>query len=83
MMTATRSGVSGTGLTTPTNAKGSPMDKDRIKGSIDQAKGTVKEVVGKALGDAKLKADGQADKIKGKIENAVGGAKDAVRDASK
>jgi uncharacterized protein YjbJ (UPF0337 family) len=56
------------------------MDKDRIKGMADQAKGAVKETVGKALGDAKLKIDGKADKLKGKVENAVGGAKDALRD---
>lgn len=57
------------------------MDKDRIKGVGDQAKGAVKEAIGKATGDAKLSAEGGADKVKGKIENAVGGAKDALRDA--
>ncbi len=55
------------------------MDKDRIKGAAKQAKGAVKVVVGKAIGDSKLQADGQADKLKGKMQNAVGGAKDAVR----
>ena len=58
------------------------MDKDRIKGAIDQAKGAVKDTVGKAIGDPKLQADGKADKLKGKIESAVGGVKDAVRDAT-
>jgi uncharacterized protein YjbJ (UPF0337 family) len=57
------------------------MDKDRIKGMADQAKGAAKETAGKVLGDAKLQADGKADKTKGKIENAVGGLKDTVRDA--
>jgi uncharacterized protein YjbJ (UPF0337 family) len=56
------------------------MNKDRIKGMADQAKGAVKETVGKALGDTKLKIDGKADKLKGKVENAIGGAKDALRD---
>ena len=55
------------------------MDKDRIKGIADQAKGTVKTIAGKALGDAKLKTEGEADKVKGKVENAIGGAKDAIR----
>jgi uncharacterized protein YjbJ (UPF0337 family) len=54
-------------------------DKDRIKGSAKQAKGTVKEVVGKVVGDAKLQSEGKADKIKGKIQNAVGGLKDTLR----
>lgn len=58
------------------------MDKDRIEGAANQAKGAIKEVAGKMAGDAKLKAEGAADKAKGKIQNAVGGAKDALRDAS-
>ena len=55
------------------------MDKDRIKGIADQAKGTAKTIAGKVLGDAKLKTEGEADKVKGKVENAIGGAKDALR----
>jgi uncharacterized protein YjbJ (UPF0337 family) len=57
------------------------MDKDRVAGSANQAKGAVKEAVGKMTGDTKLKAEGAADKAKGKIQNAIGGAKDALRDA--
>jgi uncharacterized protein YjbJ (UPF0337 family) len=56
------------------------MDKDRINGSANQAKGAVKETVGKAIGDTKLQTEGAADKLKGKVQSAVGGAKDAVRD---
>jgi uncharacterized protein YjbJ (UPF0337 family) len=59
------------------------MDKDRIAGAGNQAKGAVKEAAGKIVGDAKLEAEGKADKAKGKIQNAVGGAKDAARDALK
>jgi uncharacterized protein YjbJ (UPF0337 family) len=55
------------------------MDKDRIKGSAEQAKGTVKEGVGKVFGDKKLENEGKADKVAGKVENAVGGLKDALR----
>jgi uncharacterized protein YjbJ (UPF0337 family) len=55
------------------------MDKDRIKGSAEQAKGKVKEVAGKATGDAKLEGEGKADKMKGKVDNAVGGVKDTLR----
>jgi uncharacterized protein YjbJ (UPF0337 family) len=56
------------------------MDKDRIKGMGDQAKGGLKEAAGKVTGDTKLQAEGKADKLKGKVENAIGGAKDAIRD---
>jgi len=59
------------------------MDKDRIAGSAKQAKGAIKEVAGKALGDSKLVAEGKSDKAEGKIQNAVGGLKDAVKDALK
>ena len=55
------------------------IDKDRIEGSARQAKGTVKEVVGKVTGDAKLEAEGKADKAAGKVQNAIGGLKDTLR----
>ena len=55
------------------------MDKDRIKGSAEQAKGQVKEVVGKVLGDSKLESEGKGDQVKGKVQNAIGGIKDTLR----
>ena len=55
------------------------MDKDRIEGSAEQAKGKVKEVAGKVTGDAKLEGEGKADQVKGKVQNAVGGIKDTLR----
>jgi uncharacterized protein YjbJ (UPF0337 family) len=55
------------------------MDKDRVEGSLEQAKGKVKEVAGKVTGDAKLEGEGKADQVAGKVQNAVGGLKDAVR----
>ena len=59
------------------------MDKERIKGAAQQAKGNIKEAAGKMTGDPKLRAEGKADKAEGKIRNAVGGVKDAVRDAAR
>jgi uncharacterized protein YjbJ (UPF0337 family) len=55
------------------------MDKDRIAGTVRQAKGAVKQGIGKVTGDAKTEAEGAAEKTAGKIQNAVGGAKDAIR----
>ena len=55
------------------------MDKDRIKGSVKQAKGAVKEAAGKATGDSKLESEGRADKVAGKVQNAIGGIKDSLR----
>jgi uncharacterized protein YjbJ (UPF0337 family) len=55
------------------------MDKDRVEGSAEQAKGKVKEVAGKVLGDKKTETEGKVDEVKGKAQNAAGGLKDAVR----
>ena len=57
------------------------MDKDRIEGAAKQAKGAIKEAVGKAVGDGKLQAEGKADKAEGKLQNTVGGLKDTLRKA--
>ncbi len=57
------------------------MDKDRVEGAGHQAKGTVKEAVGKMTGDTKTEASGAAEKAAGKVQNTAGGVKDAVRDA--
>ena len=59
------------------------MDKDRIEGSLHQAKGKIKETFGKVTGDAKTEAEGNAEKAAGKVQNTVGGVKDAVREAGK
>ena len=55
------------------------MNKDRIVGPAKEIKGSVKETIGKAVGDAKLQSDGKADKVDGKVQNAVGGLKDALK----
>jgi uncharacterized protein YjbJ (UPF0337 family) len=55
------------------------VDKDRIQGSAEQAKGKVKEVVGKVTGDSKLESEGKADQLKGKVQNAMGRLKDTLR----
>jgi len=55
------------------------MNRDRIVGTAKQAKGAIKKAAGKAVGDAKLVAEGKSDKAEGKVQNAVGGAKDALK----
>ncbi len=59
------------------------MDKNRIVGAAKEAKGATKETIGKAIGDAKLQADGKADQAEGKLQNAIGGVHDALRALSK
>jgi len=58
------------------------MDKNRVEGSGDQAKGNLKQAAGHLTGDEKLKHEGKADEAGGKVKNAVGGAVDAVKDAA-
>lgn len=55
------------------------VDKNRVSGAADKAKGAVKEAAGKVTGDAKLKAEGKADKAKGAVKSAVGGVADAAK----
>jgi uncharacterized protein YjbJ (UPF0337 family) len=50
----------------------------RLSGQII---GSVKQTVGKALGDPKLRQDGKADVLKGKVRSTVGGIKDLIREA--
>ena len=56
------------------------MDKNRIEGSADKAKGSIKDTAGKVLGNDRLRAEGQADKIKGEIKKTVGEAADKTRE---
>ena len=59
------------------------MDDDRVKGAAQNVKGKIKEGLGHAVGDEKLKAEGRADQVAGKIRNAVGGVKDAIREGDR
>ena len=59
------------------------MDKDRVAGAAHEVKGSVKEAIGKAAGDAKLQSDGKSEKTAGKIQNAIGGMKDTLRNMVK
>ena len=55
------------------------MDKDRIAGAANKAKGAVKDALGSATGDTRMQAGGKADKAKGSLQGALGRAKDEVR----
>ena len=57
---------------------------DEIRGKIDQAKGDVKERIGRATGDPDLEDEGAGERISGNIEEGVGRARrktgEALRD---
>lgn len=59
------------------------MDKDRVKGTMDDAAGRVKRQVGEWTGNTNTQVEGAAQQVKGKVEKAVGQAKDAARDAER
>jgi uncharacterized protein YjbJ (UPF0337 family) len=54
------------------------MNRDRVKGAIDQAVGRSKRKVGALAGDTPLQVEGMIQQVKGKVETAWGKAKDAV-----
>jgi uncharacterized protein YjbJ (UPF0337 family) len=57
------------------------VDKDRVKGAIDDAAGRAKRQVGEWTGDTDAQVEGTVQQIKGKAEKALGSVKDAARDA--
>ena len=57
------------------------MDKNRISGTANKVKGTMKDAVGSATGDTGMRAGGKMDKTKGSVQSAIGCAKDAARGA--
>ena len=58
------------------------MNKDQVKGRAEQAKGAVKEVAGKVVGNRNLEAEGQIDKTTGKAQATYGDVKEDVKDAA-
>ena len=57
------------------------MNKDQIKGRVEQAKGSVKETTGKAIGNPNLRDQGTVDKAAGKAQATYGDAKEKVKSA--
>lgn len=52
---------------------------DKIKGAANEAIGNVKQGIGKATDNDRLRAEGKAQEVKGEAQQAVGKAKDAVK----
>jgi uncharacterized protein YjbJ (UPF0337 family) len=57
------------------------MDKDQVKGAINDAAGRAKRQVGEWTGDTDAQLEGAAQQIKGKAQKAWGDVKEAARDA--
>ncbi|MGN8116325.1 CsbD family protein [Labrys sp. 22185] len=52
---------------------------DKVKGIANKVAGSVKEGVGKAVGNQEMEAEGAIQKAKGEIQEAKGKVKDAVK----
>ncbi len=55
------------------------MDKDRIKGEIEEIKGDVKQRIGGATKDRSTQAEGFVEEQKCKLQGGVGKMKDEAR----
>ncbi len=55
------------------------MNDDQVKGRVDQATGSVKETVGKAVGNPSLESEGATDKTAGKTQASYGDLKEDVK----
>ena len=54
------------------------MDKNTVKGTIDDAAGRAKRQLGEWTGDVNAQASGAAQQVKGKMEKAAGAVRDAA-----
>jgi uncharacterized protein YjbJ (UPF0337 family) len=49
--------------------------KDKVEGTLHEAKGKVKEMTGEITDNPKLKAEGTSEKIAGKVQEKIGEVK--------
>ena len=62
------------------NHGGGIMDKDRVKGAVNDAAGRAKRQVGEWTDNTDAQVEGAAQQIKGKAQKVVGNVKDAARE---
>jgi len=56
-------------------------NRDEMEGKFDRAKGTVKDKMGKAMGDRKLEDEGKAERAGGRMQEGYGKARRKVGEA--
>ena len=57
------------------------INKDQVKGRVEEVKGKVKEVAGKIVGNKDLEEKGKAQKIGGEVQADYGDLKEDVKKA--
>ena len=55
------------------------MNKDQVKGRVDQAKGTAKNAAGKAAGNKDMEQKGSMQKAGGKVRAGYGDLKEEIK----
>jgi uncharacterized protein YjbJ (UPF0337 family) len=58
------------------------MDRDKVKGKMEDIKGRIKRQAGEWTGDQQLQDEGTGDQIKGKAQNAWGNVKEGARNVA-
>jgi uncharacterized protein YjbJ (UPF0337 family) len=59
------------------------INKSQIKGRVTEAKGKIKEVTGKLVGNERLEAKGKIEKVLGETQAKFGDVKADIKDATK
>jgi uncharacterized protein YjbJ (UPF0337 family) len=57
-------------------------NEQQNEGNLEQARGTIKETVGDAIGDDKMEREGQRDQAKGKVREGVGDIREGIDKAT-
>ena len=57
------------------------MNKDQVKGRVEEAKGKAKELTGKVVGNKEMEVKGNVKKNIGKAQARVGDLKEDIKDA--
>jgi uncharacterized protein YjbJ (UPF0337 family) len=55
------------------------MDRQRIRGKAQRAKGNIKEATGRAVGDKRTELQGKAEQAEGNIREGVGKAREEFK----
>ncbi|MES2341334.1 MAG: CsbD family protein [Pseudomonadota bacterium] len=56
------------------------MSTNRIEGAAKETAGSIKQAVGKVVGNEKLQVEGAVEKTIGKAQKAIGKAQDEIAD---
>jgi uncharacterized protein YjbJ (UPF0337 family) len=57
------------------------MNKDQVEGRFEEAKGKVKEIAGKIVGNKDLEQEGKIQNTEGKVQAGYGDLKEDIKDA--